>query len=134
MESWNAPSIDLDLMYAFTSGRLLDFGPIGSKAVRPLLEWSLQAIRPPSPNGANGEMDEAAPSANGDYGHDSLGRFAMGNKGVPGNPFARRVGRLRRRLPTAHLTRPVLAAQSEARARLATSERPAPVERRRRTA
>src|SRR5437016_2738897 len=106
MESWNAPSIDSNLMYAFTSGRLLDFGPIGSKAVRPLPEWSLRAIRSPSLNGANGEQNDAAPSANGDYGHDSRGRFAKGNKGGSGNPFARRVGRLRRRLPTAHLTRP----------------------------
>src|SRR5205085_4146516 len=50
---------------------------------------------PPSPNGANGEQNDAAPSPNGGNGHDSQGRFAKGNKGGPGNPFARRVGRLR---------------------------------------
>lgn len=50
---------------------------------------------PPSANGANGEQNDAAPSPNGGNGHDSRGRFAKGNKGGPGNPFARRVGRLR---------------------------------------
>ena len=38
-------------------------------------------------------MDE--PSANGENGRDAGGRFAKGNAGGPGNPFARRVSRLR---------------------------------------
>src|SRR5262249_23925614 len=64
----------------------------------------------PSPNGANGPATTAAPSPNGDNGaaapggapsangangRDSRGRFARGNRGGPGNPFARRVARLR---------------------------------------
>jgi len=39
--------------------------------------------KPPSPNGANGERDGA-------------GRFVAGNPGGPGNPYARRVARLRK--------------------------------------
>ena len=39
----------------------------------------------PSPNGSNG-------------GRDTAGRFAPGWKGGPGNPYARRVGELRRAL------------------------------------
>jgi len=35
------------------------------------------------------------PSPNGDNGRDSLGRFAVGNSGGPGNPHAAQVGRLR---------------------------------------
>lgn len=60
---------------------------------------------PPSPNGTPGEPPSAngkhglpttdAPSPNGADSRDSRGRFAKGNKGGPGNPFARRVGRLR---------------------------------------
>ena len=37
----------------------------------------------------------ASPSPNGDNGRDSGGRFAKGNAGGPGNPYARRVGLLR---------------------------------------
>src|SRR5258708_2822640 len=47
----------------------------------------------PSANGSNGTAKAAAVPA-GD-GRDGSGRFAKGNKGGPGNPFARRVGRLR---------------------------------------
>jgi len=36
------------------------------------------------------------PSPNGDNGRDASGRFAPGNRGGPGNPFARRVGELRK--------------------------------------
>lgn len=35
------------------------------------------------------------PSPNGTIGRDSNGRFAPGNPGGPGNPFASKVGRLR---------------------------------------
>ena len=35
------------------------------------------------------------PSTNGSNGRDAAGRFAKGNAGGPGNPFARRVARLR---------------------------------------
>lgn len=35
------------------------------------------------------------PSSNGGNGRDSRGRFAAGNPGGPGNPFARRTARLR---------------------------------------
>ncbi len=38
----------------------------------------------PSPNGANGTSDR-----------DTRGRFRKGNPGGPGNPMARRVGKLR---------------------------------------
>lgn len=37
-----------------------------------------------------------APSTNGDNGRTAAGRFAPGNAGGPGNPFARRVASLRR--------------------------------------
>src|SRR5262245_18489356 len=65
---------------------------------------------PPSPNGVNGGSASAAPSPNGCNGPadapgppspngvnacDSRGRFAKGNRGGTGNPFARRVARLR---------------------------------------
>ncbi len=51
---------------------------------------------PPSANGGNGpEPAGGSPSANGADGRDRRGRFAKGNKGGPGNPFARRVARLR---------------------------------------
>ena len=36
------------------------------------------------------------PLANGDNGRDKQGRFAVGNKGGPGNPYARRVAQMRR--------------------------------------
>lgn len=35
------------------------------------------------------------PSTNGSNGRDSAGRFATGNAGGPGNPYAQRVGKLR---------------------------------------
>ena len=35
------------------------------------------------------------PTPNGDDGRDESGRFTQGNPGGPGNPFARRVARLR---------------------------------------
>ena len=35
------------------------------------------------------------PSTNGKNGRDKLGRFAQGNAGGPGNPYARRVAELR---------------------------------------
>jgi hypothetical protein len=52
---------------------------------------------PPSPNGHNGAstvMD--SPSPNGQNGRDTRGRFAQGNRGGPGNPFARRVAEMRK--------------------------------------
>ena len=49
---------------------------------------------PPSPNGSNGAKEkDAKPSPND--GRDAHGRFAAGNAGGPGNPFARRLGALR---------------------------------------
>src|SRR5689334_20217434 len=48
---------------------------------------------PPSPNGGDGP---AAPSGNGDNGRDGRGRFTRGNRGGPGNPFARQTAALRR--------------------------------------
>ncbi|MGH8320466.1 MAG: DUF5681 domain-containing protein [Gammaproteobacteria bacterium] len=36
-----------------------------------------------------------SPSTNGDNGRDTQGRFAPGNSGGPGNPFARRTAELR---------------------------------------
>jgi hypothetical protein len=53
---------------------------------------------PPSTNGDNGAGHAAAetPSTNGDNGRDVRGRFAKGNTGGPGNPFARQMARLRR--------------------------------------
>ena len=38
------------------------------------------------------------PSTNGGNGRDAGGRFTKGNPGGPGNPFARRVSRLRSRI------------------------------------
>jgi hypothetical protein len=75
----------------------------------------------PSSNGANGPLRQPAdaPSANGDFGagetggagplpmgngangRDAHGRFAKGNPGGPGNPFARRTAQLRRVLSEA---------------------------------
>lgn len=39
-----------------------------------------------------------APSTNGDNGRGVNGRFAKGNKGGPGNPFAAKVAKLRKAL------------------------------------
>jgi hypothetical protein len=55
---------------------------------------TVKTTRPPSPNGPNG------PSPNGSNGSTAAGkaadgRFAKGNLGGPGNPFARRVAALR---------------------------------------
>jgi hypothetical protein len=59
----------------------------------------------PSANGAigAGEMGatEPSPSVNGANGRDQRGRFAKGNPGGPGNPFARRTALLRRVLSMA---------------------------------
>jgi hypothetical protein len=75
----------------------------------------------PSDNGANGDLHQRAearsakrdigagdpgktepsPSANGANGRDQRGRFAKGNPGGPGNPFARRTAHLRRVLSMA---------------------------------
>jgi hypothetical protein len=50
----------------------------------------------PSTNGQNRERREGdAPSANQANGRDAQGRFAKGNAGGPGNPFARRMARMR---------------------------------------
>ncbi len=49
----------------------------------------------PSSHGDNGEAGQSAPSTNGDNGRDSCGRFAKGNDGGPGNPFARKAAALR---------------------------------------
>jgi hypothetical protein len=52
---------------------------------------------PPSKNGDNGEAAAGAPpSINGDNGRTARGRFANGNRGGPGNPFARQMARMRR--------------------------------------
>ncbi|MCE5302848.1 MAG: hypothetical protein LLF97_07030 [Planctomycetaceae bacterium] len=40
-------------------------------------------------------MKKAAPSTNGPNGRDAHGRFAKGNAGGPGNPFARQAQHLR---------------------------------------
>ncbi len=49
----------------------------------------------PSSHGDNGETGPSAPSTHGDNGRDSQGRFAKGNSGGPGNPFARKAAALR---------------------------------------
>jgi hypothetical protein len=62
---------------------------------------SLSLDRRPSPsrNGDNGDVPiDAPPSLNGQNGRDGRGRFAKGNRGGPGNPFARRIAQLRRAL------------------------------------
>lgn len=62
--------------------------------------------RPPSPNGDNGGpsanwdngtfgLPHQPPLPNGDNGRDQKGRFAKGNAGGPGNPFARRIAAFR---------------------------------------
>jgi hypothetical protein len=60
---------------------------------------------PPSPNGESGadatSAGEPSPSANGANGRDQRGRFAKGNAGGPGNPFARRTAQMRRALTMA---------------------------------
>lgn len=48
----------------------------------------------PLANGSNGN----SPLPNGANGRDGRGRFARGNGGGPGNPMARRAGRLRAEL------------------------------------
>ena len=63
-----------------------------------------QHAGPPLPHGDSGADARAAgpsPSANGATGRDQRGRFAKGNAGGPGNPFARRTAQLRRVLSTA---------------------------------
>src|SRR5262249_11747437 len=56
----------------------------------------------PIPNGANGcpvaREGQPAPSANGGNGRDHQGRFTKGNRGGPGNPFARQIAAFRRAL------------------------------------
>jgi hypothetical protein len=50
----------------------------------------------PRSNGENRDLaPDAAPSPNGENGRDSHGRFAKGNSGGPGNPFARKAAALR---------------------------------------
>jgi hypothetical protein len=49
-------------------------------------------------NGPAARRDEPSPSPNGDNGRDRRGRFAKGNRGGPGNPFARRIAAFRRAL------------------------------------
>ena len=53
---------------------------------------------PPSSNGPSVGPSLAAPSTNG---RDNLGRFAPGNPGGPGNPFARHVAELRKAMANA---------------------------------
>jgi hypothetical protein len=48
----------------------------------------------PSPNGPDGSATPAPSGGRGD-GRDDKGRFARGNRGGPGNPFARKVAALR---------------------------------------
>jgi hypothetical protein len=79
---------------------------------------AISPLPEPSANGANGELHRRAdapsangdigagqsgpsPSANGANGRDQRGRFAKGNPGGPGNPFARRTAQLRRVLSMA---------------------------------
>ncbi len=50
---------------------------------------------PPSTNGDNRDMAQGAAPSNGENGRDSQGRFAKGNSGGPGNPFARKAAALR---------------------------------------
>jgi hypothetical protein len=53
----------------------------------------------PVPDGdRQGPVPPPSPTANGTNGRDGRGRFAKGNAGGPGNPFARRVAGLRRAL------------------------------------
>ncbi len=57
------------------------------------------AAAPPSIDGDNGTAGaDAPPSTNGANGRDGRGRFAKGNAGGPGNPFARQMAALRREL------------------------------------
>jgi hypothetical protein len=61
-----------------------------------------QCPEAPSANGDIGTGESGpSPSANGANGRDQRGRFAKGNSGGPGNPFARRTAMLRRVLSTA---------------------------------
>ena len=46
-------------------------------------------MKAPSPNGGNGRGDARLP------GRHARGRFASGNPGGPGNPYAKQAGRLR---------------------------------------
>ena len=65
-------------------------------------------VAPPLANGHNGDTTDAPPLANGDNGEatkadpgtgrHSNGRFAKGNSGGPGNPFARQSAALRQAL------------------------------------
>src|SRR5438105_3708854 len=41
------------------------------------------------------ELEQHEPSPNGADGHNADGTFAKGNRGGPGNPYARKVARLR---------------------------------------
>jgi hypothetical protein len=53
----------------------------------------------PVPDGDRlGQVPAPGPTANGPDGRDGRGRFAKGNAGGPGNPFARQVAALRRAL------------------------------------
>jgi hypothetical protein len=49
-------------------------------------------------NGPAAGRGEPSPLPNGDNGRDRRGRFAKGNRGGPGNPFARRIAAFRRAL------------------------------------
>jgi hypothetical protein len=51
---------------------------------------------PPSPNGSDGGVTgDSGGESTHESGRDTRGRFASGNKGGPGNPYAARVGRWR---------------------------------------
>ncbi len=59
-----------------------------------VLDPLLERLAAPFPNGANGHSAPTPNGANGD--RDPRGRFAPGNPGGPGNPFARRVAAFRK--------------------------------------
>jgi hypothetical protein len=81
--------------YRFKDGKLTSPLPAHRREEAAAAQATSQ---PPSTNGSNGHAGDAAPSAMPppSDGRDAAGRFAKGNRGGPGNPFARQVGERRK--------------------------------------
>ncbi len=74
------------------------FGSCATLNGRPAANGQATVNPPPAPAEAldRAPTGDRQPSTNGSNGRDGSGRFAKGNKGGPGNPFARQVVMLRR--------------------------------------
>jgi hypothetical protein len=73
--------------------------PVSTLALTNGSNGQVAAPTPPVPDGRNGDTSpNTATAPNGSHSRDTRGRFTRGNPGGPGNPFARRLARLRQAL------------------------------------